>query len=430
MAIIEPRTLKGFRDYAPREQLARQAMFLKIQSVFERFGFLPLSTPVLEYKEILMGKYGDDEKLIYSFKDNGDRDVAMRYDLTVPLARFVAENQNRLTFPFKRYQIAPVWRAENTQKGRLREFYQCDIDIVEKNPGPWSSLGNAEVIACIYTALIALGIQNLEIRFSNRMLFWRLLSSPEGDRAALLRGLDKFQKIGLDGVKKYLQQQGVTEQGITEAEKITALGIGKEALENITLLFPEAADVAGAVRSVMFDMVQLGVPEDVLVFDPLIVRGLEYYTNLVFEITLRDSPEFGSIAGGGRYDGLVGKFTDQEFVAVGGAIGIDRLFEYLESKNLIPDISPVQALVLNFDDKLLRDRLKLLTELRGDDMKVELYYEPAKLDKQFKYAESKNIPFAILYGEAEKESGMVKIKNLKTREQVEVTLSELVKALK
>src|SRR3989338_2406255 len=198
MVKIEPRTLKGFRDYGPKEQLARQQMFAKIQSVFERFGFLPLSTPVLEYKDILMGKYGEEgDRLLYSFKDNGDRDVAMRYDLTVPMARFVAQNQNKLAYPFKRYQIAPVWRGENTQKGRLREFYQCDIDIV----GTESRTADAEVMACICLALEALGVTNYELRINDRRIFSIFTGA---DQAEIIRAVDKLDKVGREGVLEEL----------------------------------------------------------------------------------------------------------------------------------------------------------------------------------------------------------------------------------
>ncbi|MDQ3018723.1 MAG: ATP phosphoribosyltransferase regulatory subunit, partial [bacterium] len=200
---IEPRVLKGFRDYGLQEQSVRQDLFRKIQSVFERFGFLPLSTPVLEYKDILMGKYGDDEKLVYSFKDNGDRDVAMRYDLTVPMARYVAQNQGQLTFPFKRYQIAPVWRADNPQKGRLREFYQCDVDVV----GTDSVLADAEIIACLCQALEAVGVTDYRVRLNDRAVF-------KNFSIETIRAIDKIDKIGLEGIIAEMKEKGVASEEI------------------------------------------------------------------------------------------------------------------------------------------------------------------------------------------------------------------------
>jgi histidyl-tRNA synthetase len=206
MNYIEPRLLKGFRDYGPKEQTIRQQMVAKIQNVFERFGFLPMSTPVLEYKEILTGKYGEDEKLIYSFKDNGDRDVAMRYDLTVPLARFVAQNKQQIVYPFKRYQIAPVWRADNPQKGRLREFMQCDIDVI----GSDSLLADVGVVACVCSALDEIGVDNYELRISNRGIFNTLSRAMHLDSVQsieVVRAIDKVKKIGIDGVVKLLQEK-------------------------------------------------------------------------------------------------------------------------------------------------------------------------------------------------------------------------------
>lgn len=426
--IIEPRLLKGFRDYGPEEQAARQDMFRKIQTVFERFGFLPLSTPVLEYKDILMGKYGEDEKLVYSFKDNGDRDVAMRYDLTVPLARYVAQNKNNLVLPFKRYQIAPVWRADNPQKGRLREFYQCDID----NVGVDSPFADAEVVACLYMALVELGLTDCEIRFSNRMLFYRLFTVPDAEIQQILREVDKVKKIGEEEVLSRLKAAGVSEQGLVEAKALVSVGEGRNALENIARLFPQAADMAknsGAPEGFTKLLSYYGVPEDAVVFDPLLVRGLDYYTNLVFEINLKGQPEFGSIVGGGRYDGLVSKFSETNIGAVGGSIGIDRLFDAMKDKGLVVPTGLTKVLIADLDEKFMKTYVELVTALRNAGINSELYYEPAKLEKQFKYAESKGIQYAVIMGEDEQAKGVVQLKNLKTREQTEVAIGDIVKKL-
>ncbi len=396
---IEPRLLKGFRDYPPMEQLARQQMFSKIQSVFERFGFLPLSTPVLEYKEILMGKYGEDEKLVYSFKDNGDRDVAMRYDLTVPLARFVAQNQGQLTFPFKRYQIAPVWRADNPQKGRLREFYQCDVDAV----GTDSPLADAEVIACLCMALEAVGVKNYKVRLNDRAIL-------KDFSIQTIRAIDKLDKIGIEGIVKEMEENGVSAEEISKAKELVSNGAGAVP-ENTALLIKqlEQYSLSGQVE-----------------FDPTIARGIDYYTGTVFEIILIDKPEFGSICAGGRYDGLVDQFSSQSLPAVGGSIGIDRLIGALAEMGQMQSVQPIRALILNQNEALAENYVKLASDLRGQGVNVELYYSAAKLDKQFKYAESKGIPFAIIVGETEVKDGTVQLKNLATREQETVPTGELV----
>ncbi len=400
---IEPRLLKGFRDYGPNDQLARQQMFSKIQSVFERFGFLPLSTPVLEYKDILMGKYGEDEKLVYSFKDNGDRDVAMRYDLTVPLARYVAQNQGQLIFPFKRYQIAPVWRADNPQKGRLREFYQCDVDAV----GTDSPVADAEVIACVCQALEAVGVVNYRVRLNDRAVLKDFSKET-------IRAIDKIDKIGLDGILSEMQANGVSEDEITRA---------KELVESGNESVPE--NVAGII-----EMLQSYKLKGVVDFDPSIARGLDYYTGTVFEIFLKDKPEFGSICSGGRYDGLVDQFSKQSLPAVGGSIGVDRLIDALTEMGEMGFTQPIRALILNQNEKLLQKYINLSTYLRSEGINVELYYSTAKLEKQFKYAESKGIPYAIIMGETEALADTVQLKDLSKREQETIFLSELADKLK
>ena len=401
MTKIEPRLLKGFRDYGLVEQSIRQDMFRKIQSVFERFGFLPLSTPVLEYKEILMGKYGEDEKLVYSFKDNGDRDVAMRYDLTVPLARYVAQNQGQLVLPFKRYQIAPVWRADNPQKGRLREFYQCDVDAV----GTDSVLADAEVIACLCQAIEAVGVTNYRVRLNNRAV----LSAFSQDT---IRAIDKIDKIGLDGIVAEMQEKGVAADEIDRAKQLVSAG----------------TDAPESVQQVIEQVKAFGI-QGVVEFDPSIARGLDYYTGTVFEMFIVDKPEFGSICSGGRYDGLVDQFSKESLPAVGGSIGIDRLLDALVDMDVLPKTSAIQALILNLDEQFAQKYIELASELRAHQVNVELYYSPAKLDKQFKYAESKQIPYAIIVGEAEIAHSTVQLKNLQTRQQEEVPQTELIKKL-
>lgn len=398
---IEPRLLKGFRDYGPLEQLARQQVFSKIQSAFERFGFLPLSTPALEYKEILTGKIGEDEKLIYAFKDNGDRDVALRYDLTIPLARYVAQNQNQLTFPFKRYQIGPVWRADNPQKGRLREFYQCDVDAV----GVDSPLADAEVIACLCQALEAVGVINYRVRLNDRAVF-------KDFSVATIRAIDKIDKIGLDGIISEMQANNVSDDEIARAKELVSGSATAPENTQAIIKMLEQYNLSGKVE-----------------FDASIARGLDYYTGTVFEIYLNDKPEFGSVCSGGRYDGLVNQFSDTPLPAVGGSIGVDRLLQALAELDVLGELQPIKALVLNQNESLQGEYIKLVTDLRNMGVNAELYYTTAKLDKQFKYAESKNIPYAVIIGEEEAKAGKAQLKNLKTREQVELMQTEVIKKL-
>lgn len=403
MAKIEPRTLKGFRDYGQAEQSARQIMFGKIQTVFEQFGFSPLSTPALEYKEILMGKYGDDEKLVYSFEDNGGRQVALRYDLTVPLARYVAENQGGLVLPFKRYQIAPVWRAENPQKGRMREFYQCDVDVVGTN----AVLADIDVIACCAKALEALGLTNYKIRLNDRAV----LSVFSADA---IRIIDKVEKIGVDGMVSEMQERGVPSEQINQAKELVS---------------GSSTTVPLGVRKIIEALGKYNLKGQVE-FDPTIARGLDYYSGTVFETVLPDKPEYGSICSGGRYDGLVDQFSDTTLPAVGGSIGIDRLYGAMSELGLLPSPAVPDVLILNQDENLLDKYIELANQLREGGLLVELFYESTKLDKQFKYAERKDIKWAVIMGEAEVASGKVQVKNLAARSQEEVVMGELVEYLK
>jgi histidyl-tRNA synthetase len=426
-SIIEPRNLKGFRDYAPKDQLVRQAMFAKIQNVFERFGFLPLSTPVLEYKEILMGKIGEEERLIYSFKDNGERDVAMRYDLTVPLARFVAQNQGSLTFPFKRYQIAPVWRAENTQKGRLREFYQCDIDTLGTR-NEFLGLADAEVIACLASALESLGVTNYIVRISDRMLFNELTESPADEQQLpdVLRSIDKLEKIGLEGVKGVLEEKGVNQALQNRVLELLSWGRGEEVLQRLAEKSDSAAARVKFWRQLLAMVEGLGVAKEKLVFDPSITRGLDYYTSTVFEFSLSASEGFGSIGGGGRYNDLLKTFSKDTLPAVGGSLGIDRLYEYLESTGQLQSQPGLQVVVLNMGlESGYSEILKIVTNLRVAGINTDIYLDSVKLDIQFKYAESKGAEAVVIFGEEEKQSGNVQVKWLATREQDTVKMEDL-----
>jgi len=395
-------TLKGFRDFLPGEARKRQYVISALKQVFESFGFEPLETPVLEYEEILMGKYGEEgDKLMYRFEDNGGRRVAMRYDQTVPLSRVVAEYLNELPMPFKRYQIQNVWRAENTQKGRYREFMQCDIDTV----GTTSPLADAEVIATAVKALEKLGFTNYKVLVNDRTIFEGL---PQG----AITAIDKLKKIGEEGVYKELVDRKVTKSP-EEAKNLLQSITEKTPTENL--------------GQILGQLELLGIKN--VEYSPTLARGLDYYTELIFEIEIPEYP-VGSVCGGGRYDNLIGMFAGKQIPAVGFAFGFDRTIEAMEALNLFPEKvsnASAQVLVTIFNPELKQKSLEVSSRLRSNNINTELYLEEAKIEKQLKYADAKKIPYVIIVGPDEVEKDVVTVKNLKTREQTQVPLDELPK---
>ena len=433
--IVQP--LKGFRDLLPEEAAEREKILGKIKTVFQRYGFLPMETPALEYKEILTGKYGaEGDKLLYAFKDQGGRDVAMRYDLTVPMARFVATHQNDLVFPFKRYQIAPVWRADRPQKGRYREFTQCDVDVV----GSDSIFADAEVIVAINTALKELGIADVIVKINNRKVLDGLMRAAKIDKkktAEAIRVMDKLEKIGEAAVRGELASLGVqTKQADALFE---LLGQGLEDPKDILSKLGDFStgsknNGVGELAQLLEILLDMGVKNYEV--DLTLARGIDYYTGTIFEFVLPDAREFGSVAGGGRYDNLIGMFNSPSpslekrgVPAVGGSVGIDRLTEALEELELIKYDSVSDVLVCNLDEELDEKYLAIVQELRSAGVNTDFYYEPAKLDKQLKYADRKNINFVILIGQDEAESGEATVKDMKTGQQERVKQKDLVKAL-
>ncbi|MGE5392929.1 MAG: histidine--tRNA ligase [Candidatus Saccharibacteria bacterium] len=403
-----PQLLKGFRDYLPQEQIARRKMILKISEIFERFGFAPIDTPALESFALLKGKLGEEERLIYKFKDLGDREVALRYDLTVPLAR-VYSSYPDLPKPFKRYQIAPVYRAENPQRGRFRELVQCDVDIV----GSESPLADAEVIATLYTAFKALEVGEVVVRLNNRRLIDETLTLLKVSKSRIgnfMRMVDKMDKIGEQEVIRALEDDGFDSHLLNQySEYMEQLG-------------------ERYVREMREMLSCLGVEN--VTFDKYLVRGLDYYTGTIFEFGLKDKPEFGSIAGGGRYDNLIGKISGTDTPAVGGSIGLDRLFAALQDRGVIAPQTAAEVIILNLDAKLLPEYLKMATVLRREGLDTELFYETAKFTRQFKYAEAKNMKLAVVYGSDEAKQGKVSIRNLEEKRQVTVDSDELVTTVK
>ncbi len=425
MKNLNTQPLKGFRDFLPGEAAAREKVLETIRTVFQKYGFLPLETPALEYKEILTGKYGKEgDKLMYEFQDQGGRDVALRYDLTVPLARVVSEYQNDLPLPFKRYQIAPVWRADRPQKGRYREFTQCDIDVV----GTPSILADAEVIACINAVLQELGIEDLIVRINNRQVLDGLMKAAGIERkkaVPAIRILDKLDKLGEDGVRGELISLGIQKK---QTERLFELL--QQGLEDAPAILNKLTDIEGAgdLAELVEALLDLGVKNYEV--DLTLARGLDYYTGSIFEFILPDASEFGSVAGGGRYDNLIGMLAGKEIPAVGCSIGIDRLLQALEESELIKYDLISDVLVCNLDEQLEERYLKVVQELRAADIRADFYYEPVKLEKQLKYADKKNINFAVLIGADEEAKSEATVKNLTTGKQERVKQKDLAQKLK
>ena len=409
MAKQLPQLLKGFRDFLPQEQMARKKIISKISEVFERFGFALLDKPALEYYELLGGKYGDEgEKLMYKFKDQGGRMVALRYDLTVPLSRVVV-NYPELPKPFKRYQIASVWRAENPQKGRYREFMQCDADIV----GSDSIVADAEVVTTFAAAFKALEIGEVKVRFNDRRLVDQVLGKLKVSKkqaVGFLRTIDKIDKLGKQKVLELLKDEGFDKKLMEDYESaMDALG------KNFVEEFEELLGSFGVAN---------------IEFDKYLARGLDYYTGTIFEFVLKDKPEFGSIAGGGRYDNLIQDGKGQSIPAVGCSIGLDRMLAALSEMGVIAPQTAAEVLVMNLDKNLTAEYLNICTNLREANIDCEFYYEPAKLDKQFKFAQAKNIQVAVIYGPNEAKSRKANVKNLVEKKQVTVDLEDLATEIK
>jgi histidyl-tRNA synthetase len=397
--MIKPQTLKGFRDFLPLEAKKRQYVIDILKKVFESYGFEPLETPALEYEEILTGKYGEEgDKLMYRFEDNGKRKVALRYDQTVPLARVVAQYQNELPMPFKRYQIQNVWRADNTQKGRYREFLQCDIDTV----GTSSPLADAEIIEIASTSLKTLGFKNFKILINDR----KLLSNISTKALVIL---DKLNKIGEENVRKELKKIGEPEDLMDQAKAF-------KASLNLTEIEKQA--------------LRLGLSKDSIKFERTLVRGLSYYTGLIFEIEI-EGYSAGSVCGGGRYDNLIGMFAGKQIPAVGFAFGFDRLMEAMEELKLFPtNLTTTKVLVTVFNKELESKSLEIAQMLREKNINTEIYLDDVKMEKQLKYADKKQIPFVVIIGPDEAKNNTITVKNLKNREQKTVSFDQLLNLFK
>lgn len=425
---IKPRTLSGFMELQPDKQVQMDKMRAVLAETYARYGFTPLDTPAIEAAEVLLAKGGGEtEKQIYRFT-KGESDLALRFDLTVPLAKYVAANYGQLTFPFRRYQIGKVWRGERAQRGRFREFYQADIDII--GDGALDILNEAEIPAIIYDTFTRLGLHRFRIRVNNRKVlngFFAILGLSEqaGD---VLRTIDKLDKIGADKVRELLTDTcGVTVEQAdeilrfiacpgTSADKLAFLEQYRGRNETFDTGLDELRTVVGYLPA-------FGVPEENFELDLTIARGLDYYTGTVYETVLLDHPEVGSICSGGRYDDLAGYYTNKSLPGVGISIGLTRLFYILQEQNMISDAvltAPADVLILPMTDDLSA-AVSLASMLRAGGLRVQLYSEKKKFKAKIGYADKLGIPFVIFLGEDEIAQNVCALKNMDTGEQEAVT---------
>lgn len=414
--IIEPRILKGFRDSLPDRERRKRDLIHSLEMNFRSFGFEPIDTPVLEYTEVLLGKgSGETDKQIYRFTDNGGRDVSMRFDLTVPFARFMAAHSGELYEPFKRYHIAKVWRGENTQKGRFREFFQCDFDIV----GVDTASADFEILLMMYQSFQSIGISRFIIRVAHRGIFNAFLERHgiRENSEEILRIVDKISKIGREEVSRQLEEL----TGGETAEKILSFIQPKESFEaTITSLEELSGGPSGPsqrIREIFAMFAELGIA-GYFELDPSITRGLDYYTGIVYETLLTDNPGIGSVCSGGRYNELASLYTKKSIPGVGSSIGLDRLLAALEEKEEKSDSQPAaDVLIFLLDESLLAHYHRTAQDLRLLGFSAEVFPVRKKLQQQFKYAEKKRIPFGIFIGAEERSTGTLTLKNLKSREE-------------
>ena len=437
MDIIKPRTLSGFMELLPGKQARFERMMEILRNTYASYGFAALDTPVIEDAQILLAKGGGEtEKQIYRFQ-KGDSDLALRFDLTVPLAKYVALHCNELAFPFRRYQISKVYRGERAQRGRFREFYQADIDII--GDGKLDILNEAEIPAIIYKVFTGFGLKRFQIRVNNRKVlngFYAMMGLTErsGD---IMRSVDKLDKIGADKVRTILVDDcGLTEVQADEILKFIAISGSNQ--EVLTALEGYAGRNEGfdlglnELKAVCVNLAAFGVPEDNFAVDLTIARGLDYYTGTVYETTLLDHPEIGSVCSGGRYDNLAGYYIDKQLPGVGISIGLTRLFYVLDEQGLLnPELptAPADAIVL----PMTADpgpAIALAESLRASGLRGPVYGEQKKFKQKMSYCDKLGVPFAVLLGEDELAQEKCSVKNMRTGEQVTVSAGEAVALIK
>jgi len=432
METIRPRIFKGTRDYLPEQMINREYVVNKLKSVFEKYGYEPLYTPSIEYFDVLTGKYGDEvEMLIYRLAYRDGKTIALRYDLTVPLSRVIAMNPDLVKPVFKRYQIQPVWRADRPQKGRYREFCQCDVDAV----GTASMLADAEIITIINEMMTGLGFKQFEIKINNRKILNGLVQyAGVSDKLnEVCRSIDKLDKIGIDGVKSELEKNEIPPDAIDKIFKILSMEGDKEAvlteLESELKTSEQALEGIDELRQVKDALSCLGVPDEKYTFDVWLARGLDYYTGPIFEVIVPEA-NIGSVMGGGRWDGLIGQFTGRDVPATGTSFGLERLVDAMTTLSLFPTVKTnTQVLVAPFDGELVTKSLSFLKELRAAGINSEIYFEPDTMRKTLGYANRKGIPIVLIVAPDELAEGKVAIRKMSSREQEEVKIEGVVKRI-
>jgi histidyl-tRNA synthetase len=420
--MIEPRTLKGFRDHLPAQALARERVLEIARRVYRSYGFAPIDTPALEYLEILTGKGSDEtDKQLYRFQDHGGRDVGLRFDLTVPFARFAAQHVHELGLPFKRYHMAAVWRGENTQRGRYREFMQCDFDTI----GTTSPVADLEMVLVVHDLLAAIGIERFTIRLNDRRVLAGILGrlGLTDQATSVLRSLDKLGKASPEAVAAELAAHGVAAEAAAALLEMASLaGPPADVLARLsTLVGDEEQGRAGvaALTAIVAGAREAGVPDGRVAIDPSIARGLDYYTGIVLESFLDDLPALGSICSGGRYDNLAGLYTKQHLPGVGASLGIDRLLAGLEELGRVATVeTPAEVFLVHFDERHLADYLRIATAIRAAGMAVEFFPEAKKVGQQLKLAAKRGFPAALVIGSDEFTAGTAQFKNLSTQQSV------------
>ena len=430
---IKPKTLPGFMELLPNEQILFNKIKDTIQKTYESYGFLPLDTPIIEDANILLAKAGGEtEKQIYRFM-KGENDLALRFDLTVPLAKYVTEYYDKLSFPFKRYQIGKVYRGEKPQRGRYREFYQCDIDII--GDGELSVVNDAELASVIYKTFLNLGFDDFTICINNRKILNGLFEGLDvkENSVEILRIIDKIDKIGPDNVKKELCGEISEDKVNTIMNFISISGNNDEkiqALENMNIINETWTDGLNDLKEVVKFIRIFMVPEENFKIDLTIARGLDYYTGTVYETFLNKYRNLGSVCSGGRYDNLTEFYSTRKMPGVGISIGLSRLFFQLTDRNIISveNQSVADVLVISMDNNY-DECAKIASALRENGLKVQVDFENKKLAKKFKYADKLNINYVIVIGEDEIKNNVVTVKNMITGEQNTVTLEESVKII-
>lgn len=433
--IITPSILPGFMELLPSDQIVFNEMLDTIKKTYEKYGFIPVDTPMIEKSEVLLAKGGGEtEKQIYRF-NKGDNDLSLRFDLTVPLARFVSQHFGELTFPFKRYHIGKVFRGEKPQKGRFREFYQCDIDIIGNEN--LSVINDAEILSVIYSTFKALGFDDFTIRINNRKVLNGFFESLNvADKTEVLRIIDKLEKIGKDAVLAELKASGLSREDAHSVLKFVSIdGSCSEIINSLKELNIENDTFMAGVNElelVLNYIDSFKVPATNYTVDLTIARGLDYYTGTIYETVLNQYPSIGSVCSGGRYDNLASNYTNKKLPGVGISIGLTRLFYQLRAAGVIGEkkkASPSKILVIPMQETM-SNSLELATKLREADIPTEIYFNEGKMGKKFSYADKLGIPYVIVVGEDEVKLGKFKLKNMETGEQAELDLDEIIEKLK